>query len=63
VIFGPLVLAFIAGPGLPAAWVPVGHGFMPEGGGWFKPEVAGGQFTLHPLLGAVPSAACFVLGL
>jgi hypothetical protein len=34
-----------------------------KGGGWFKPEVVGGAFTLYPLAVAVPSAACFVLGL
>jgi hypothetical protein len=63
VIFGLLVFAFIAGLGLLAAFVPLGHGFVPKGGGWFIPEVVGGPFTLHPLLIAVPSAACFVLGL
>ena len=63
VIFGLLVVAFIAGLGLLAAFVPLGHGFIPKGGGWFIPEVVGGPFTLHPLLIAVPSAACFVLGL
>jgi Glycosyltransferase family 87 len=63
VIFGLLVFGFIAGLALLAALVPVGHGFVPKGGGWFKPEVVGGQFTLHPLLVAVPWAACFVLGL
>jgi hypothetical protein len=63
VIFGLLVFAFIGGLGLLAVLVPVGHGFVPKGGGWFTPAVAGGQFTLHPLLFAVPSAACFVLGL
>jgi hypothetical protein len=46
-----------------AALVPVGHGFSPKGGGWFIPAVAGGAFTLYPLLVAVPSAACFLLGL
>ena len=61
--FGLLVFAFICGLGLLAALVPVGHGFVPKGGGWFTPAVAGGPFTLHPLLIAVPSAACFVLGL
>ena len=63
VIVGLLVFVFIAGLGLLAVFVPVGHGFVPKGGGWFKPEVVGGQFTLHPLLIAVPWAACFVLGL
>jgi hypothetical protein len=63
-IFGLLVFAFICGLGLLAALVPVGHGFIPKGGaGLFIPAAAGGQFTLHPLLIAVPSAACFVLGL
>jgi len=62
-VFGLLVLAFICGLGLLAVLVPVGHGFSPKGGGWFIPAVAGGPFTLHPLLIAVPSAACFVLGL
>jgi Glycosyltransferase family 87 len=62
-VFGLLVLAFIGGLGLLAALVPVGHGFVPKGGGWFTPAVAGGAFTLHPLLVAVPWAACFVLGL
>jgi hypothetical protein len=57
------VLALIGGLGLLAALVPVGHGFVPKGGGWFTPAVAGGPFTLHPLLIAVPWAACFVLGL
>jgi hypothetical protein len=63
VLFGVLVLGFIGGLGLLAGLVPVGHGFAPKGGGWFTPAVAGGPFTLHPLLIAVPSAACFVLGL
>ena len=63
VIFGLLVFAFIAGLGLLAALVPVGHGFVLKGGGWFRPQVVGGQFTLHPLLIAVPWAACFILGL
>jgi len=58
-----LVVAFIGGLGVLAALVPVGHGFVPKGGGWFTPAVVGGVFTLHPLLVAVPSAACFVLGL
>jgi hypothetical protein len=62
-VFGLLVFAFIAGLGLLAALVPLGHGFSPKGGGRFFPEVVGGQFTLHPLAIAVPSAACFVLGL
>jgi hypothetical protein len=61
--FGLLVFAFIAGLALLAALVPLGHGFVPKGGGRFIPEVVGGAFTLHPLLIAVPSAACFVLGL
>jgi len=62
-IVGLLVFVFIGGLGALAAFVPVGHGFIPKGGGWFTPAVAGGAFTLHPLLIAVPSAACFVLGL
>jgi Glycosyltransferase family 87 len=62
-IVGLLVFVFIGGLGVLAALVPVGHGFVPKGGGWFTPAVAGGAFTLHPLLVAVPSAACFVLGL
>jgi hypothetical protein len=62
-VFGLLVLAVICGLGLLAALVPVGHGFTPKGGGWFTPAVVGGAFTLHPLFIAMPSAACFVLGL
>ena len=62
-ILGLLVFGFIGGLGALAALVPVGHGFVPKGGGWFTPAVVGGAFTLHPLLIAVPSAACFVLGL
>jgi hypothetical protein len=62
-IFGLLVFVFICGLAVLAALVPVGHGFVPKGGGWFTPAVVGGAFTLHPLLFAVPSAACFVLGL
>ena len=62
-IAGLLVFAFICGLGVLAALVPVGHGFVPKGGGWFTPAVVGGAFTLHPLLIAVPWAACFVLGL
>src|SRR6516165_2732967 len=62
-ISGLLVFVFIAGLGMLAAFVPVGHGFVPKGGGWFIPAVAGGAFTLHPLFVAVPWAACFVLGL
>ena len=62
-IVGLLVCVFIAGLGMLAAFVPVGHGFVPKGGGWFIPAVAGGAFTLHPLFVAVPWAACFVLGL
>jgi hypothetical protein len=62
-ILGLLVFGFICGLGVLAALVPVGHGFVPNGGGWFTPAVVGGAFTLHPLLVAVPSAACFVLGL
>ena len=60
---GLLVFVFICGLAVLAALVPVGHGFVPKGGGWFTPAVAGGAFTSHPLLIAVPSAACFVLGL
>jgi hypothetical protein len=63
VIAGLLVFVFIGGLAVLAALVPVGHGFSPKGGGWFIPAVAGGVFTLHPLFIAVPSAACFVLGL
>jgi hypothetical protein len=62
-VAGLLVFVFICGLGVLAAIVPVGHGFAPKGGGWFTPAVVGGAFTLHPLLIAVPSAACFVLGL
>src|SRR5580693_8109642 len=62
-IVGLLVFVFIGALGVLAALVPVGHGFVPKGGGWFTPAVVGGAFTLHPLLTAVPSAACFVLGL
>ncbi|MGH3149700.1 MAG: glycosyltransferase family 87 protein [Streptosporangiaceae bacterium] len=62
-ILGLLVSGFICALALLAALVPVGHGFVPKGGGWFTPAVAGGAFTLHPLLVAVPWAACFVLGL
>jgi hypothetical protein len=63
VIAGLLAFALICGLGLLATLVPVGHGFAPKGGGWFTPEVVGGVFTMHPLLIAVPWAACFVLGL
>ena len=62
-IVGLLVLAFVGGLAALAALVPVGHGFVPKGGGWFNPAVVGGAFTLHPLFIAVPWAACFVLGL
>jgi hypothetical protein len=62
-IAGLLVLVFVGALAALAALVPVGHGFSPKGGGWFIPAVAGGAFTMHPLLVAVPSAACFVLGL
>src|SRR6202042_1304909 len=54
---------FVGGLAALAALVPVGHGFAPKGGGWFTPAVVGGIFTLHPLLVAVPWAACFVSGL
>jgi hypothetical protein len=57
------VLGFVGGLATLAALVPVGHGFAPKGGGWFTPAVVGGVFTLHPLLVAVPWAACFVSGL
>jgi len=57
------VFVFICALAVLAALVPVGHGFAPKGGGWFTPAPAGGAFTLHPLLIAVPWAACFVLGL
>ena len=60
---GLLVFVFVCGLAALAALVPVGHGFVPKGGGWFTPAVVGGAFTLHPLLIAVPWAACFVLGL
>jgi hypothetical protein len=63
VTFGLLVFAFIAGLGLLAAFVPLSHGFSSKDGGRFFPELVGGQFTLHPLLVALPWAACFVLGL
>jgi len=56
-------LLFIGGLAALAALMPVGHGFAPKGGGWFIPAVVGGVFTLHPLLVAVPWAACFVFGL
>src|ERR1700683_5149314 len=62
-VAGLLVFGFVGGLAALAMLVPVGHGFLPKGGGWFAPGVAGGAFTLHPLLVAVPSAACFVLGL
>jgi hypothetical protein len=62
-VAGLLVFVFIGTLGVLAALVPGGHGFVPKGGGWFIPAVAGGAFTLHPLLIAVPAAACFVLGL
>jgi hypothetical protein len=62
-VVGLLVLAFIGGLGVLAVLVPVGHGFVPKGGGWFTPAVVGGVFTLHPLLVALPWSACFVLGL
>jgi Glycosyltransferase family 87 len=62
-VFGLLAGGFIGGLGLLAALMGVGHGFVPKGGGWFTPAVAGGAFTMHPLLVAVPSAACFVFGL
>jgi len=58
-----LLLVFIGGLVALAALVPVGAGFSPRGGGWFRPAVVGGVFTLHPLFTAVPWAGCFVLGL
>src|ERR1700677_2162119 len=57
------MLVFVGGLAALAALVPVGPGFVPKGGGWFRPAVVGGAFTLHPLFTAVPWAACFVLGL
>jgi Glycosyltransferase family 87 len=63
VIAGLLVLVFTGGLGVLAALVPVGHGFVPKGGGWFTPAAAGGVFTSHPLLIAVPWAVCFIAGL
>ena len=61
-VAGLLVFGFICGLGLLAALVPVGHGL--------RRRAAAGSlrrwpaaFTLHPLLVAIPSAACFVLGL
>jgi hypothetical protein len=62
-LLGLLAGVFIGGLALLAALVHVGPGFAPKGGGWFIPAVVGGAFTEHPLLIAVPSAACFVLGL
>jgi hypothetical protein len=60
---GLLVLAGVGALAALAAFVPVGHGLRPRGGGWFIPAVVGGAFTRHPLLIAVPWAACFVTGL
>jgi Glycosyltransferase family 87 len=62
-VVGLFVLVLVCGLGALAALVPVGHGFAPRGGGLFVPSVVGGVFTQHPLLVAVPWAACFVLGL
>src|SRR5580704_17433427 len=62
-ILGLFVLVFVCGLAALAVLVPVGPGFVPKGGGWFRPAVVGGAFTLHPLYVAVPWAACFVLGL
>ncbi len=62
-VAGLLVIVFVGGLAALAALVPVGNGLTPKGGGWFSPQVVGGPYTLHPLLVAVPSAACFVLGL
>src|SRR5260370_38408214 len=42
-VFGLLVFAFICGLGVLAALVPVGHGFVPKGGGWFTPAVVVGR--------------------
>jgi hypothetical protein len=58
-----ILLIFIGGLAALAVLVPVGAGFSPRGGGWFRPAVVGGVFTLHPLFTAVPWAGCFVLGL
>jgi hypothetical protein len=63
VIAGLLMLLFVGGLAVLAVLVPVGYGFASKGGGWFRPSVVGGAFTLHPLFTAVPWAACFVLGL
>ena len=62
-IAGLLVAVFTCGLGVLAALVPVGHGIAAKNGGWFTPAVVGGVFMFHPLLVAVPWAACFVLGL
>jgi hypothetical protein len=62
-VLAALVTTFVGGLALLAALVPVGRGFSSKGGGWFDPAVVGGAFTLHPLLLAVPSAACFGVGL
>src|SRR5579863_6871316 len=62
-ILGLFVLVFVGGLAALAVLVPVGPGFAPKGGGWFRPAVVGGAFTLHLLYVAVPWAACFVLGL
>ncbi|HTU73778.1 MAG TPA: hypothetical protein VMG38_09690 [Trebonia sp.] len=62
-VTGLLVAVFIGGLVALAAFMPVGHGLRPRGGGWFVPAVVGGAFTKHPLLIAVPWAACFVAGL
>jgi hypothetical protein len=56
------VLVFLGGLAALATLMPVSHGFVSRGGGWFRPELVGGAFTEHPLI-AVPTAACFVLGL
>jgi hypothetical protein len=62
-VAGLLVFVFTGALVVLAVLVPVGHGFVPKGGGWFTPAIVGGVFTLHPLLVAVPWSACFVLGL
>jgi hypothetical protein len=45
-VAGLLVCVFVGGLAALAALVPVGRGFVPKGGGWFTPAVAGGAFTL-----------------
>lgn len=36
-----LVFVFVCGLAALAALVPVGQGFVPKGGGWFRPAVVG----------------------